>query len=492
MAKNIVLCFDGTENEFGPLPLTNVLKIFSILEKNSDLQVCYYQPGIGVGWNVECSGRGLLSRSLLNRMKTKIDAAVGRSLSIHVKGGYRYLLKYYRPGDKIFLFGFSRGAFTARVLAGMLECVGLLGQGLEEMIDVAYEIYANWEFSGQPSQDDTTTTSAEEFKKTFSIEVRIEFMGLWDTINSVGLTSDRNFPYTATSGIVRHVRHAVSIDERRAKYRPVLFESPCQSLTSETTSTDEPSGSHSLLSSLKPKRCKRCVPISCSADIVEKWFPGNHGDVGGGWPADPKGLHLSDVALRWMLVEVFELDTLLFRAGAIQKFDESHPVEQCILSRDHDILSFKRPQDTAKNTPWEGLLNPSNVSNGDIWIDFGPFPSFKKIKDGPDLGTNYSSSKYLNQDVMVEKGFDARGDERFTTVLFWWVLELLPFLTKVEDSSGKWKRSFRPNLGAKRKIPQKAVLHWSVNFRRHHVQDYNPANVPSIVHHSESEPLLLA
>lgn len=491
MAKNIVLCFDGTENEFGPLPFTNVLKIFRILEKNPDFQVCYYQPGIGVGWNVECSGRGLLRRSFLNRMKTKIDAAVGKSLSVHVKGGYRYLLKYYRPGDKIFLFGFSRGAFTARVLAGMLECVGLLGQGLEEMIDVAYEIYTNWEFSGQPSQDDNSATSAEEFKKTFLVEVRIEFMGLWDTINSVGLTSDQNFPYTATSGIVRHVRHAVSIDERRAKYRPVLFESPCQSLSSEATSSVEPSSLYSLLLNLRLKRCKRCVPVSCSADIVEKWFPGNHGDVGGGWPADPNGLHLSDVALRWMLVEVLELGTLLFKPGEIQKFDESHPVVQCILSRDHDILSFKPPQGIAKKSLWEGVLSTSNVSNGDIWIDFGPFPSYKKIKDGPEPSTNYNSSKYPSQDVMVEKGFDARGDERLSTVLFWWILELLPFLTKVEDSSGKWKRSFKPNLGAKRNVPPKAALHWSVNFRRHHVQDYNPTNVPSSVRHLESEPLLL-
>lgn len=103
MSKNIVLCFDGTENQFGPLPYTNVLKVFKMLDKTS--QSCYYQPGIGVGWHADCSIPNY-RHTWKTRAFQKLDAAAGTSFGDHVKAGYKYIIHNYNQGDKIYLFGF--------------------------------------------------------------------------------------------------------------------------------------------------------------------------------------------------------------------------------------------------------------------------------------------------------------------------------------------------------------------------------------------------
>ena len=122
-------------------------------------------------------------------------------------------------------FYLSRGSFTARIIAGMIELVGLVNTGLDEMTPLAWNIYTSWEYHGQPVQiEHMTAVMANEFKKTFSrTNTRIFFMGLWDSVNSVGVLWDRIFPYTIRTSNVDHVRHAVSLDERRAKFKQQLL-----------------------------------------------------------------------------------------------------------------------------------------------------------------------------------------------------------------------------------------------------------------------------
>ena len=168
------------------------------------------------------------------------DSAVGSSFDQHVVGGYRFLMRFYNPGDEIFMFGFSRGAYIARFLAEMLDHIGLLSHGNEEMVKFAWKAFAQWQSRRQTRSTDGNEEPQEGdkvrkmhdfmkgFRETFSRPVgRIRFLGLFDTVNSVprfetAWMQRSKFPYTARSSAVV-IRHAVSIDERRAKFRQDLM-----------------------------------------------------------------------------------------------------------------------------------------------------------------------------------------------------------------------------------------------------------------------------
>lgn len=168
-------------------------------------------------------------------MKAK-DSAVGSSFDHHVVGGYRFLMRFYSPGDEIYIFGFSRGAYIARFLAEMLDHVGLLSHGNEEMVSFAWKAFAQWECRRTAAGDDPEEQKKKRqmhefmkgFRETFSRPVRrIQFLGLFDTVNSVprfetAWMERSKFPYTSRSS-AKVIRHAVSIDERRAKFRQDLM-----------------------------------------------------------------------------------------------------------------------------------------------------------------------------------------------------------------------------------------------------------------------------
>lgn len=165
-------------------------------------------------------------------MKAK-DSAIGSSFAEHVMGGYKFLMRYYTCEDDLYFFGFSRGAYTARFLAEMLDHVGLLSAGNEELIRFAWKTYEKW---ASRKNDGSAAAKKEEadlytfmrgFRETFARPVRrIRFLGLFDTVNSVpkfesAWMQRSKFPYTARSS-AKVIRHAVSIDERRAKFRQDL------------------------------------------------------------------------------------------------------------------------------------------------------------------------------------------------------------------------------------------------------------------------------
>lgn len=167
----------------------------------------------------------------------------------------------------------------------MIDRVGLLNEGLEDMATTAWDIYSNWEYAGQPYQKDHSMV--DEFKKTFSRgTVKIHFMGLWDTVNSVGILTDKLFPYSVRSSIAEHVRHAVSIDERRSKFKQVMFEQ-CGEYPGyscglvESRNTYHESSISSLFNGFRRRKSERLESWP-SEDIIEMYFPGNHGDCGGG------------------------------------------------------------------------------------------------------------------------------------------------------------------------------------------------------------------
>ncbi|KIW01357.1 hypothetical protein, variant [Verruconis gallopava] len=204
-----------------------------MLDRDDPSQFHYYQPGIGT----YVQSGSLSHSSKFERLKSTYlkakDSAIGTSFDEHVMGGYKFLMRYYNVGDDIFLFGFSRGAYTARFLAEMLDHVGLLSAGNEEMARFAWKAFQRW-------QQRTEATEKERqqkkflmnymcaFRETFSRPVRrIRFLGLFDTVNSVPQFENAwlqrsKFPYTARS-TAKVIRHAVAIDERRAKFRQDLI-----------------------------------------------------------------------------------------------------------------------------------------------------------------------------------------------------------------------------------------------------------------------------
>ncbi|OAA65386.1 hypothetical protein SPI_02173 [Niveomyces insectorum RCEF 264] len=232
--RKLVLCFDGTGNKFrGDDSDSNILKIFRMLDRTASDQYHYYQPGIGtyvVGGNLSHTSTKARIRSWY--MKAK-DSAFGSSFDQHVVGGYRFLMRFYSPGDEIYIFGFSRGAYIARFLAEMLDYVGLLSHGNEEMVHFAWKSFSQWQCRRNVSSKDDSKkkemyTFMKGFRETFSRPVRrIQFLGLFDTVNSVprfetAWMERSKFPYTARSS-AKVIRHAVSIDERRAKFRQDLI-----------------------------------------------------------------------------------------------------------------------------------------------------------------------------------------------------------------------------------------------------------------------------
>src|SRR6185369_2581666 len=270
MAKRIIICCDGTwntpdERDDGvPVP-TNVVRIYNAVaerDKNGVVQAKYYHPGVGTGgsWWDKAIGGG-----------------TGRGLDRNIMSAYRELCDQYEPGADIFLFGFSRGAYTVRSLGGLVTRCGLRGlsglkeeeswKRIEHVFDTGYRM----------KQEDRSTWQADgwKFLNQGDKEIPIRFLGVWDTVGELGIPDgtaflnildelrDHTFHDTMLSRAVQTARPAVALDEMRASFQPTLW----------TAAADQ--------------------------DVKQVWFPGVHSDVGGGY----RETGLSDGALQWMIDE---------------------------------------------------------------------------------------------------------------------------------------------------------------------------------------------
>jgi uncharacterized protein (DUF2235 family) len=275
MGRNIVLCCDGTANEFAK-DNTNVVKLYSVLTQDPATQVTYYHPGLGT---MEPAG----ALTTFARKLTKVlGMAVGYGLANDMRDAYVFLMRTYRPGDRVFLFGFSRGAYTVRAVASLLHMYGLIRPDNEPL--VPYAIRMLMAIKRSQDHDEAAVGAyfklAAEFKKSMSwTECAPHFVGVWDTVSSVGwLENPLKLPYVANNPSIQVGRHAVAIDERRAFFRTHLWRRPA-----------DPKAAYG------PR------------DVQQVWFPGVHCDVGGGYAETG----LSDVALRWMVGEAEAAGLLL-------------------------------------------------------------------------------------------------------------------------------------------------------------------------------------
>lgn len=271
--KNIVICCDGTGNEYGERK-SNVVKLYQCLHNVPGRQVTYYHPGVGTMGDMR-------ALSEAGRAWTKFRGlAFGYGLSENIADAYRFLMQTFEEKDAIYIFGFSRGAYTARALCGMLQMVGLLSPGNEGLIPYAMRLFKKrdgWlaKFKGSPNK----FRIAAGFKSTFGRDCKPHFLGIWDTVSSVGWILDPigvkpgSLPYTYELAEVSVIRHAVSLDERRAFFRSNLT----------------------------------CHDFGRS--IKQVWFAGVHSDVGGSYDEAESGL--ANITLKWMLQEAGENKLML-------------------------------------------------------------------------------------------------------------------------------------------------------------------------------------
>ena len=241
---NIVVCCDGTGNAYGANN-TNVVQMYATIVRDED-QIANYDPGVGTF--------SVFGRVMGNKLGVLLGKAFGLGLTNVIEDAYRYLMDRYQPGDKVFLFGFSRGAFTVRALAGMLNKVGLLQKGSVNLIPYASDVYNTHD----------NDQIAAGFKETYCQECKPHFIGVWDTVGSLGWFYGKKFFNTRLNKDVAHGYQAISIDEKRKKFPISIW--------------DEDN-------------------LAPGQDVVQVWFAGVHSDVGGWY--EQRGL--SDITLIWML-----------------------------------------------------------------------------------------------------------------------------------------------------------------------------------------------
>lgn len=248
--KRICLLYDGTWNKRDSQ--TNVYSMKeAIAPRDADgvEQLVFYDEGVGTHWYDSIRG-GLF----------------GHGLSKNIRQGWQYLSEHYAPGDQIYVLGFSRGAYTARSLVGLIRKCGVLKKPSRELVERAYkDIYRD-----RSAAPDDAKPSSFRAEHAHADRTDVQFIGVWDTVGSLGVPGNvlpfsrgyYDWHDTELSSIVRNAFHAVAVDEHRKSFPATLWQE-------------------------KPKPDQR---------VEQVWFPGAHANVGGGYEGD----RLRHLALRWM------------------------------------------------------------------------------------------------------------------------------------------------------------------------------------------------
>ncbi|WP_157270169.1 DUF2235 domain-containing protein [Azohydromonas aeria] len=291
--RRLVICADGTWNapdgdDDDVDVSTNVLKIARTLcpvAEDGVSQIAYYLKGVGTG----------------NALDKAVGGATGRGIDDNIMDCYRFLVHNYTPGDQLYFFGFSRGAYTVRSLAGLIRNSGLLKLQFEGMIGQAYELYRDRDPEKSP-----TSEAAKIFRNNYAHEgVEIECVGVWDTVGALGvpvgllnrlLHKRYDFHDTQLSSHIKNAFHALAIDEKRKPFAPTLWQQPVRD---------------------KDRNW-----------LEQAWFAGAHSNIGGGYP----DTGLSDVAFRWMIERVQDRTRLRFDDNLVNLSTRPKPTGRLVNS----------------------------------------------------------------------------------------------------------------------------------------------------------------
>ncbi len=340
---NIVVCADGTwnrpEEDIEKDFPTNVLKLArSIAPRAGEKkQHVFYDWGLGSYHSSITAG------------------ATGSGIHKNVLDGYRYIVQNYASGDRIYLFGFSRGAYTVRALCGLINNCGIVKRNGANLINRAWEIYKSPASKNHPDGN-----NAKDFRQSHShLSRNVHFVGVWDTVGALGipisvmglLDGNDEFYDTKMGANVKFARHALAIDEKRVDFEPTVWQ---------------------------PRT---------GVDLKQVWFCGVHADIGGSYPPDKNGQSIADIALGWMIDQAVSADLTLephLKAGLSEdegarlhesrrnlfRFKSSlhRPIEREGISiRIHPIVRRRYESNASYRPPeLERLVNSKGWANMDV------------------------------------------------------------------------------------------------------------------------------
>ncbi|KAF8516231.1 hypothetical protein JB92DRAFT_3114279 [Gautieria morchelliformis] len=466
-ARTLVLCFDGTGDSFDA-DNSNVVLFFSMLKKHDRTQqMVYYQAGIGTYTTPE------IATPVMAKLSKTLDMMIAWNLDAHVMDGYEFLMENYSAGDKICIFGFSRGAYTARALAGMIHKVGLLPSCNRQQVPFAYKMYTR--------TDNTGWAQSTAFKKAFSMDVDIEFIGVWDTVNSVGVIP-RRLPFTASNSSIRTFRHAISLDEHRAKFKANVY----NQLTAKEAKLGTKKGEmpkarldgekhtqhhgHNKLRTHEREFDAREETI-LETDVLEVWFAGCHTDVGGGSVLNSSRHNLARIPLRWMIRQCFLANTGIRFHGKLLHtigLDPAtlypdvkprppalfHSLTSTASSAAETLKGTNKLKDTART-----LVSPADTCS----------------PDASSVALGYNNVQPESIGLLSEEEEDladalCRSYDQLRLAPWWWILEVLPMKQRAQrEDNNEWVRNLTINLGRPRVIPrqkrQGVNVHRSVKVR---------------------------
>lgn len=282
MGKKIIICADGTWNSSHGIGAiandTNVRKLYCALVDRPD-QMRYYDSGVGTNGTPIDHFRG---------------GAMGEGLFQKVQDGYEYLAYVWDPGDEIYIFGFSRGAYTARSLGGMIAGFGVPNKNFDNT--TVQRIFSAYRQTNPALRASMKAALNEEYALA---EAHVRMVGVWDTVGSLGVPGllfrffqHRKYGFLDTQlhPCIQNAYHAVCIDERRVSFQPTLWTNPDGS------------------------------PRAKDEQVEQVWFSGVHCDIGGGY----NDCQLSEIALGWMMKKAIHCG-LVFSDEAVAKYLKIDP-----------------------------------------------------------------------------------------------------------------------------------------------------------------------
>ncbi len=376
MPKKIIICCDGTGNEIKENQ-SNVLKFYRVL-KEDKTQIAFYDPGIGT-----ISNSGSWS-AFKNKAKGVFGLATGYGLDRNILDAYRFLVTHYKEGDQVYLFGFSRGAYTIRALAGFINLVGVLQPHQIHLSAYALTAYK------QAQRKDNFRIGWRVQEVLASRHITVRFMGCWDTVGSVIVPRPDRFyipalealPYTNENPCVQTFRHAIAVDEKRRMFRVSRWKEP-QLFKSNPFVNDD-----------KAKQ----------QDIKQVWFSGVHSDVGGGYPEENSGT--AKIPLAWMVDEAKQ-HGLVFREVMVKR-----------------LVHGKNPKNSTRNYSAPSSSAKLHDSMNWAWKVLEFFPKRKKHHDDPKealSGGVYipnSEPRYISEDADIHPSVWERVNDGSLTMRY--------------------------------------------------------------------------
>ncbi|GMK53451.1 hypothetical protein CspeluHIS016_0100370 [Cutaneotrichosporon spelunceum] len=485
--RNIVLLLDGTGKEFCNKN-SNLIKLHTVLKADDD-QLIYYSSGLGT---ILPSSSGSWA-NIRRKAAMAIDLALAWRVTFlanfddFVCDAYAYLMDYYTSGDHVYIFGYSRGAYVARALAGMIQKVGLLPRGNHRSIKTAYRVYTDRRGVKGEWPGDGSNQAGALYRRIFSLSrpVVIEFLGAWDTVSSLGGIGLPRLPFAQGVRGVKFFRQALALDERRIRFTPefIHYDQEQNRIWFDIKTLEKLVAKHEkdgdmaardeaqvLLDSARSELEERFPSMALSTlGLIQRrridcWFMGSHADVGGG--SDLNGDDsLSNIPFRWMVREAIDSGILLSAAG--MRYLSAMAMPMLPTGFNHNEVHGPRPETMERL--WrlgeivdEALTNPEHeqdlLTEVDTLRNNIPQDELRKLACLAAHRDVCAGPPVIDNTRPVQESLKG----------VWWILECLPLKTRryapvggTIETESKWS----VNFGAPRQIVPGQRVHKSV-YRR--------------------------